>query len=353
MKKARFAVVAATVFALLLVGRAPVYAASQPTGQGNGLKIAPVRTDLTIEKGGSRQVQVYVENITAFPMKVVGIINDFVASNDETGEPRIILDPNQSAPGNSFKTLIKSVPTITLQPNERKQVNLTLSVPQNAASGGYYGAVRFAPDDGAGNKNVSLTASVGTIFLITVPGNITEQLKVESFDVTHAGSGSGIFNSGPIQVVTRFRNFGNIHVEPFGKISIKNSSGKTLSTVEINNTDPRGAVLPNSTRKFVVTTDGTKDANGKDIPLLAHAKFGRYIIEGSFGYGSNGDLILARKTIYIIPYKFIAAAILLLAFLIFVLPRLIRAYNRRIIRRSQGAAAAKSKVKTRTKPKKK
>lgn len=353
MKKARFAVVAATGLALLLVGRSPVYAATMPTGQGNGLKIAPVRTDLTIEKGGSRQVSVYVENITAYPMKVVGVVNDFVASNDETGEPRVILDPNQSAPGNSFKTLINKVPSITLQPNERKEVPLTLTVPKTATSGGYYGAIRFAPDDGSGNKNVSLTASVGTIFLITVPGQITEQLKVQSFDVTHDGNGSGIFNSGPISVVTRFQNSGNIHVEPFGKIDIKNFSGKVISEVEINNTDPRGSVLPNSIRKFVTSTDGKKDANGKPIPLLSDAKFGRYTVEGSFGYGSNGDLILAKKTIYIIPYKFIAAAVLLIAFLIFILPRLIRAYNQSIIRRSQSSAAMKTKTNTRGRPKKK
>jgi hypothetical protein len=339
MKKARsFLTIAVVGLALLSVTGARAYAATPLNGQGNGLKIAPVRTDLTIEKGGSRQVSLFVENITAFPITVGGVVNDFVASNDESGEPRIILDDKQKAPGNSFKDLISNVPGTTLQPNERKELRVTISVPKNAASGGYYGAVRYAPGNGQTDKNVSLTASVGTIFLIRVPGNITEQLKVESFDIMHNGSVSSLFNSGPVSIQTRFRNFGNIHVQPFGKIIVKNFSGNVIYEAEINNTQPRGSVLPGSIRKF------TNELNQKKL-------FGRYTAEGSFGYGTSGDLVLAKKTFYVIPFKLIATVVFVLAFLIFVLPRLIRAYNRSIVRQAQSSGSAKLKPKPRTRPK--
>lgn len=346
MKKARsFLAVAAAGLALLSAGWTSVYAAAPPaTGQGNGLKISPVRTDLTIEKGGTRQVSLYLENITAFPITIHGVANDFVASDDESGEPRIILDPNQSAPDHSFKTLVGALATTTIQPNERKEIKVTLTVPQSAASGGYYGAIRFLPGTDDNSKNVSLTASVGSIFLITVPGQLTEALKVASFDAVHNNDVGSLFNSGPISVQTRFQNYGNIHVSPFGKIYLKDYRGKVLESIEINDTDPRGTVLPNSIRKFMT-------------PLKTTHFFGRYTIEGNFGYGENGDLIMAKKTFYIIPFKLIATVIFILAFLIFVLPRLIRLYNQSIIRRSQGAAsrparAQKPKAKPRTKPKK-
>jgi hypothetical protein len=347
MKKARsFLAATAAVLALLASGASAsaATASATPQGQGNGLKISPVRTDLTIEKGGSRQVQLFVENVTAFPMKLKGVTNDFVASDDESGEPRIILDDDKSAPEASFKSLINSLPSVSLQPKERKQVNITLSVPKNAASGGYYGAVRFIPDNGPGDKNVSLNASVGSIFLITVPGNLVQQLKIESFDVTHNKEAGVLFNSGPVSVVTRFRNFGNVHVQPFGHIEIKDFRGNTVQTIEINNTQPRGNVLPNSVRKFENAVSQKK-------------LFGRYTVEGSFGYGDKGELLLAKKTFYVIPYKYIAGVILLLAFLIFVLPRLIRAYNRSIVQRAQAAQGsasvkAKPKPRPRSKPKK-
>src|SRR3712207_399843 len=106
MKKARSFFALAAVGLLLLSGSGPKAVAQSPSSQGNGLKISPVRTDLTIEKGGSRQVSLFIENITAFPLTISGVKNDFVASDDESGEPRVILDADKSAPGNSFKTLV-------------------------------------------------------------------------------------------------------------------------------------------------------------------------------------------------------------------------------------------------------
>lgn len=344
MKKARSLLALATVGVYLLAGSgATAFAQTSSTtnGQGNGLKIAPVRSDLTIEKGGSRQVTLNVENITAFPLTVTGIKNDFVPSSDESGEPRIILDEDESAPGNSFKTLVGTLPTVRIMPNERRDVRITLSVPKDAAAGGYYGAIRFAPGNGQTDKNVSLTASVGSIFLVRVPGAVREQLKVESFAVKSGNTTSSLFNSGPVTIVTRFRNFGNIHLQPFGKITVKNFSGKVIEEIEINNTQPRGSVLPDSIRKF-------------EYPVKEKKLFGRYVVEGSFGYGSSGELILAKKTFYVIPFKMIAAVIFGLAFIIFGLPRLIRAYNQSIVRRAQAGSArsAKPKTKPRVKPRK-
>ncbi len=339
MKKARsFLAVAAVGLALLsVVGYSPrVAAQGTANGQGNGLKIAPVRTDLTIEKGGSRQISVFLENITAFPLTVSGIKNDFVPSDDETGEPRIILDEKESAPGNSFKKLVGSLPTVTLQPNERRELRINLSVPKDSASGGYYGAVRFAPGIGNSDKNVSLNASVGTIFLIRVPGQITERMQVESFQIANKeGNPGSLFDSGPVSVITRFKNLGNVHLQPFGKITVKNFSGKVIQEMEINNTQPRGSVLPNSIRKF------NQEVKEKKL-------FGRYTVEGSFGYGEGGELILAKKTFYVIPFKMIAAALLGIAFIIFILPRLIRAYNRSIIQRAGGQSGSSAKPKAKT-----
>jgi hypothetical protein len=345
MKKARsFLAVAAVGFALLSVFGPRVAAQGTNDGQGNGLKIAPVRTDLTIEKGGSRQVSLFLENITAFPLTVSGVKNDFVASDDESGEPRIILDEKESAPGNSFKTLVGPLPSFNLKPAERREVRVTLSVPTDAPAGGYYGAIRFAPGDGQGDKNVSLNASVGTIFLIRVPGKISERLQVESFHIANEEGVTGsLFNSGPVSVVTRFKNLGNIHLQPFGKITVKSFSGKVIDEMEINNTQPRGSVLPGSIRKF-------------DYPVKEKNLFGRYTVEGSFGYGSDGELILAKKTFYVIPFKMIAAVLLIVAFLIFVLPRMIRAYNRRIIQQAGGRntsgppAKPKARANPRSKP---
>jgi hypothetical protein len=60
---------------------------------------------------------------------------------------------------------------------------------------------------------------------------------------------------------------------------------------------------------------------------------------GNFGYGSNGQLLSGQTTFYVVPVGLIIAVIivlLLIAFGIFGLPRLIRAYNRSVIRKARG-----------------
>jgi hypothetical protein len=312
-----FSIAAILGIVLVFSGVQPVFAqqsTAAPTGQGNGLRIAPIRFEQTIEKGRSETVSVNVENITGLPMNIRAVINDFVPSDKEGGEPRLILDESKSAPGNSFKKLVGKINNVTLQPGDRKEVKINLSVPGNASSGGYYGAVRWAPATEENDKSVALAASAGSLFLIKVPGQITEKLSVESFSVTKDDKPGSLFSSGPLEVRTRFRNFGNIHVQPFGKILIKNTNGKILQEIEINHTDPRASVLPASIRKF-------EDAIKPKLPI------GKYTAEGYFGYGASGELISAKKTFYVFPLPLIIAIVAGVFLLIFSIPWFFKKYR--------------------------
>jgi hypothetical protein len=311
-----------SVFAVSLSSTVPAVLAAS-NSSGNGFRISPPRYELTIKPGQTETVSLFVENLANSRVTAHPVVNDFTASPDENGEPQLILDPNKSAPTNSFKPLVEPIPDTSIAALERKEVKVTLHVPANATPGGYYGAIRFTPVySNSGPANVSLTASVGTLFLITVPGNLTEKLTVASFDATKNGKAATFFNSGPITLVTRLNNQGNIHVQPFGKIVIKNTFGKIVYETELNDSDPRGNVLPGSIRKF-------------ENPISLKHMFGKYTAVGNFAYGSNGKIISVQKTFYVIPYVLIIIILLILAFLIFGLPRLIRAYNRRVIEKAQ------------------
>lgn len=312
---------------LVLIGIFSTLFASNPAAlaaaTGNGFRISPPLYELTIPKGTSQTVSIFVENLSNIKVTAKPIVNDFVANDKENGQPQLILDPGKSAPEHSFKPLVVPIGNTTIAPLERKEVKVTLKVPATAAPGGYYGTIRFQPttvSSGSGSQ-VNLTASVGTLFLITVPGNLTQKLTLASFTATKNGKSGTLFNSGPITLETRLNNVGNIHVQPFGKIIVKNTFGKVVYTTELNNTDPRGNILPNSIRKF-------------ENPIGLKHLFGRYTAEGTLAYGDNGNLITVKKTFYVIPYILIIVILLVLIFLIFVLPRLIRAYNRRVITRA-------------------
>jgi hypothetical protein len=322
-----FFIAACSAILIGLTGGAGALTASN--GAGNALKISPVRTDLTIKPGEKQTVDVFIQNMSASPARLHPIINDFtVRPDNETGQPDIILDETQTAPAHSLKQFVGKLDDITLAPNEQKNIKVVVSVPAGTAGGGYYGAVRFEPAGNSG-KQVNLSGSVGSLILLKVPGDITEQLSIVSFDVRKGSSAGSFFTSSKdIKSLVRFKNSGNIQVQPFGKLILKNQSGKTLGSYEINNTDPRGNVLPDSIRRF-------------ETDLKKVGSIGKFTVEGNFGYGTNGQLLTASKTFYVVPLWTIILFVLVVALIllaIFVLPRLVRAYNARII-----AKAAKSR----------
>ncbi len=326
-----------SAFAVTAKQAAPQPNASNGAASDNGLKIAPVRTDISVEAGGSQTVTVTVTNVTAAVSSYDVLINDFTAGSDESGQPQILLDADKFAASHSLKRLVGKVPGVTLSPGESKNVSVTITVPKDYPAGGYYGAIRLVPhtEEGAANRNVTLSASVGSLVLVTVPGNINEQVSVASLDVRKTVAANKIDSPRTIftdnknlNAVIRFQNGGDVQEQPFGKLVLKNWRGKTLASYEVNDTvngAPRGNVLPDSIRKF-------------SNPLKDVGSFGKYTLEGNFGYGNSGQLITASTSFYVIPLSVIiafVAFVLGVLFLIFGLPRVIKRYNRRVVAKSR------------------
>lgn len=323
----RIILAAIATLSLVVIAALPAYAATASTTSGNGLKISPVRTDLTINPGTSKTITLFVQNVTSTTTTFHAVVNDFVAGSGENGAPALILDPTQYAPTNSLKRDISVIPDITIAPGQTQPVKVTIAIPQGAPGGGYFGAVRFVPSSAAaGKQNVTLSASVGSLILVRVPGDIKDNLTIKSFDVRgnpNSNTPSSFYTSNKsLFAIVRFSNQGNVQEQPFGKVLLKKGA-HTLQTTEINNTDPKGNVLPDSIRRF-------------SVPLDKVGSWGKYTVEGNFGYGTNGQLLSASSTFYVVPVTFIVMGILVLVLVlaaIFGLPRAIRRYNQRILRR--------------------
>lgn len=265
-------------------------ATSFAAGFSNGFTVSPVRNIISVAKGQTQIVPITVENPGENPATAEVIINDFLPSENETGVPRIITDNNTTLPLDNFISLVKPVPDFTLAPDSQKIVNITISVPKNAIAGDYYGAIRFAPAS-SGTGVVALNATVATIFLLTVPGNLYQKLSLVQFSAADVnGNTSSFFTNGQLSMVTRLTNKGTTHSEPFGNIIIKNMFGHQVDNVQFNNTTPRFSILTQSTRKFQTS-------------LKKQKWLGFYTATISIGYGGNGinNLITAKTTFWYIP----------------------------------------------------
>ncbi|MGH7195914.1 MAG: WxL protein peptidoglycan domain-containing protein [Candidatus Saccharimonadales bacterium] len=313
-----FAFVLALAGALIITTVLPAGAASaQSSGaQANGFVISPVKSEITVRKGQSQNVQLSVENPTLVKTTVKAVVNDFVASNDESGTPRLILNNKTPLPANNFKTLVNNIPEIKLAPNQKQYINVTISVPASANSGGYYGAIRFAPANVSQKSNVGLTASAGSLFLVTVPGNLTEKANLVQLSAAGAsGNASSFLTSGKVSVLARLKNVGNIQVKPFGKIRVIGTFGHQVASFEFNSSG--GDILPASTRKFVKQ-------------LKHQSWFGRYRITANLAYqNGGGSLINASSTFYYFPVWFLIVVAVVILIIIGLIYRLATRKSRR------------------------
>lgn len=266
-------------------------AAAVSNGAANGFTISPVLTEISVAKGQSQTIALTVSNPTSTSLTAVPIVNDFVASNDESGTPRLILNSSVPLPADNFESLVGNIPTVTLGPDQSQTINVTVNVPKDAFSGGYYGAIRFVPGTLGKQSNVGLTASVGSLFLVTVPGNLTEKLSLVQLSAADRnGNPSSFFTNGQLSALVRLDNTGNIYTQPFGTIELKNTFGHIISVTQFNNSVPRSSILQQSIRKFVVS-------------LPSHSYIGHYTMIASFGYGTtgSGNLIVAQTGFWYIP----------------------------------------------------
>jgi len=306
------------VVPMLVLQGAPVLA--QETG--NGLSITPTKAEFSIEKGKAEVVSIQVKNLTKGKVIAKAFINDFEADAD-TGNPKLIIDRASEVSSSSLASFILGLEDVKLGPEETKEVQLTIQVPEKAVSGAYYGAVRFTsvPDtDVKNDAQVSLNASVATILLVEVPGDITQKIQVNSVSVyNNAGKASSVFTSVPKQVGVEVKNIGNGFAKPFGKVLVKNMSGKQVFSYELNDTVPRGNVLPNTTRTF------KNDFSGIKLP-------GRYTIEANVSF-AKGEILQAKTSFWYLPLWFIVVTGVLVVALVVAAVYLYRRYISRSVSR--------------------
>lgn len=287
---------------------------SAATPSGSGLSIAPTISEFTIKPGDSKSITVTLKNITVDNVVAQGVVNDF-ASDNSTGNPRIITDLSIKSP-NSLRNFITNIDNVPLNKGQQKNVILNIQVPKNATPGAYFGVVRYkaVPSgiNAPGPGQVALTASVGTIVLVTVPGNVREQVQVAGIHVYRGGHEGSFFFGPPQTVGIEVRNYGNGFEKPFGTVEVNNTFNKTITTYPLNNPKQPGNVLPNSTRIFTHSISGVK-------------RIGRYSVIASVSYGSGSQVLTLKKDFWYIP---IWLGVLILIVVLALIGLAYRAYHR-------------------------
>lgn len=296
-----------SVFALVAVA-VPLVAAQDSNSQnggGSGLQLSPTRTEISAQPGETKTFKITLKNVTQGEVNAQAFLNDFESDN-VSGTPQIIVDETKDKTPYSLSSMLTGVQSVNLKAGESKEIENTINVPASAAPGAYFGALRYAAvpvgqEANQGDRQVSLTASVAHLVFVEVPGEVTQKISINNVQAELNGNSSKFFFKAPNKSVVTVENLGNGFSRPFGKVELTRGSDKAVYSYDINNTEPKGIVLPRSKRVF------TDDLKNVSTP-------GKYTLTASVAYGNGGEVVSYSSTFWYLPIWFLAilAAVIIL-----------------------------------------
>lgn len=329
MKKAKIFILAGVYLLSLVVSPFASFqtiSAQSSTGSTNtgggaqALEIGPTVLSFNANPGQTVTAKIIVRDVSSTSLIVTNEINDFTADGED-GTPKILLQDDDSNPY-SIKKWIEPVSKMTMKTKEVKEIPIKIVIPANASPGGYYGVIRFTgtPPE-LEDTGVSLSSSIGTLLILTVNGDVKENLTVEEYSVNYKDKTGTLFETAPINFVVRLKNNGNIHEEPYIRVAVKDMFGNPVAGVKLNS--PPKKVLPNSIRKY--------DEEFGSSVIGNKMLFGHYSAEVTIKYGKSDQVITKTISFWVIPYTMIGCIILGLVGGFIALRFLIKRYNAHIL----------------------
>lgn len=328
-----FLTISICLFAYLLITQANAQ-------EGNyDVTVSPVFFDLSVNPGGSLNEKVRIKNNTNSPISVSVEVNKL--TGDETGELTITEeDDTNSLDWFSFEETKYKLP-----PLEWTTIPFTITVPDTAAYGYYY-TINFKQTgvEETGETGATLTgvAAVPVLLNVRKDGAVAEARLVDF------SAGSYVNEYLPVEFTVKIENTGNVHIRPRGNIFISGNGQENINSIDVN--DGSGAIIPNTSRSFIsfwtngfivreiTTVDGEEVSKLKiNWNQLTDFRFGKYTANLIMVY-DNGERdvpIESSIAFWVIPYKVIIGAVILIIVVLLVARWVLRRYiNREVKKKS-------------------
>lgn len=291
------------IIAALVLLFGTVVKAQDATGQ-LVLNVSPTVIEIDANQGNKVTGSFKVVNGSESSITVIATPKNFTAA-DETGGVDITEDDTNY----SVADWVTVSPADTsIEPRGSQIFNYEIDVPIDAEPGGHFGAIIVSTDP----TRIDLTGpavvqEVGPLLLVRVPGDTFEEASIVEF------SSGSFYENGPIELLTRIQNTGNVHFKPQGTIEIKNIFGRIVTTIDLEERN----VLPDTIRKL----SNQWSPGGFTI--------GRYTAQLTVVYGVDNQIVTASTSFVVFPYKVILPVLIILIVLITFIVR-----NRRRIRKA-------------------
>ncbi|MFH1656960.1 MAG: hypothetical protein ABH919_00615 [bacterium] len=281
---------------LLIAG---VFFSQAVFAQGISVGLSPLSFELTGNQGDIIENYVKIGNPDKDNVVTIKMVVEDIAPTGEQGHVTVEPADTQSY---SLASWIKCEPEeFTLQPGAQQTVKFTITVPNNAEPGGHYGTVVAGATAVAGpaTTGATIVPRVGTLILLTVPGEAKESLSIKEFSVDR-----DYFDQGPVSFTVKFENSGTVHLKPTASITIADLWGRKVKEIPLTQKN----VLPGGVRTFEAVWNQKWLLGGKYVATLS----------GTYGR-KNISLTSEVITFWAFPWK--VALGILLALIFFILTR--------------------------------
>ncbi len=252
----------------------------------NAFTILPMSQNFTLNPGETTTGTITIVN-------PVNSTSDFsysvsVSPYNVVGEDYQADITNISAYSKIAEWITISEPTGTIAPNESREVEFTITVPENAPGGGQYAAIMVSSNpnqqqaDGVSINNVFALAS---IIYANIDGEITHEGSIIENNVPEFSTTT------PVSVSALLDNHGNVHESAIFTLNVTNAltGEKIFPTDEDQNNHFSEIVMPESTRFITRNID--------NLPMLGIVK-----VEQTIYY--NNAVSTVTKDIIICPVWF-------------------------------------------------
>ncbi len=285
------------------------------------VEFSPTKVNVTLEKGKTFTQKFRVGNFSDTKKTFYITSQDFKVSGDY-GFPEFLeksVDVVNKYSLSTWLTLPKD--PIEIDVGGFKDFEVTISVPQEAESGGHYAGVFIQsekPNASAQSTDIDTVARVASLVLVTVPGDVQENLNL----VNLSPSKKIYFSEYPlIELFSSIKNTGTVHEIPTGYFFL--SGGKFFAQKAIPFNFTQSSVLPESpvrklTDSFKLEKLGLIPPMGK-IEVSLVSKYGaldkNYQLQGSTHF-------------WLIPIKFLCVCLFGLLLSAFVTWRVILSFKK-------------------------
>jgi hypothetical protein len=291
-------------FLLLVIGG--LISAQTIFAQGGSIGISPLIFELSGNQGEVIENILKVYNPSSDSTIQVRMQVEDIAPSGDSGQ--VTVEPAESESYSLASWVQYDKEEFSLSPREEKIIKFTIVVPKNAEPGGHYGSILAGVRAIAGIEATGslILPRVGSLILLTIPGEIKENLTIKDFSAPRYSE------YGPINFTFRFENKGTAHVKPTGLITITNWLGKKVADVGFSSKN----VLPGAVRKFETSWENKWIFGGRYTATLS----------GSYG-ALNTPFIPSVITFWVFPWKVGAGIILVIIFFIITRRRWLSAFR--------------------------